>query len=254
MYRINYPNGLEHQGFLRNFWQRRPLLLPNALPGYRCPLQPEELAGLACEPEVESRLVLEQGASGPWELRQGPFSEADFAALPRSHWTLLVQDVEKHYPPLRDLVDVAIADYDQAIELDPGYAPAYRGRGGLYSEQGDTEQAIVDFDSAIALNPNDPDTFYNRGNVHLDTGDTEQAEAETIVARGDRSVVLGEPPAREALAHRLAVGESVDVGERAFADAALDRHFDRIQNMMFVRTRHRPTGGGPAEVEDDGCE
>ena len=37
-------------------------------------------------------------------------------------------------------------------------------------------------------------------------------------------------------------------------NAALDEHFDRIQNMMFVRTRHRPTGGGPAEVEDDGCE
>jgi 50S ribosomal protein L16 3-hydroxylase len=105
MYRINYPNGLEHQGFLRNFWQRRPLLLPNALPGYRCPLQPEELAGLACEPEVESRLVLEQGASGPWELRQGPFSEADFAALPRSHWTLLVQDADKWLPELAQVLE-----------------------------------------------------------------------------------------------------------------------------------------------------
>jgi hypothetical protein len=36
-------------------------------------------------------------------------------------------------------------------------------------------------------------------------------------------------------------------------DAALDGHFDRIQNMMFIRTRHRATGG-LAEVEDDGCE
>ena len=37
-------------------------------------------------------------------------------------------------------------------------------------------------------------------------------------------------------------------------NAALDEHFDRMQNMMFIRTRHRPTAGGPAEVEDDGCD
>ena len=42
--------------------------------------------------------------------------------------------------------------------------------------------------------------------------------------------------------------------EAADVDSALDQQFHRIQNMMFVRTRHRPTGGGPAEAEDDGCD
>ena len=38
-------------------------------------------------------------------------------------------------------------------------------------------------------------------------------------------------------------------------DAALDQHFDRIQNMMFIRIRHLPpTGAGPVDVEEDGCD
>ncbi len=105
MHQINYPNGLDHQGFLRKYWQSLPLLMPNALSGYHCPLEPDQLAGLACEPQVESRLVLEQGGSGPWELLQGPFTEAEFAALPRSHWTLLVQDVDKWLPELAEILE-----------------------------------------------------------------------------------------------------------------------------------------------------
>ena len=43
--------------------------------------------------------------------------------------------------------------------------------------------------------------------------------------------------------------------EAVEVNAALDEHFDRIQNMMFIRILHRPpTGGGLAEVEDDGCD
>lgn len=100
--RLQVPGGLDT--FLREAWQSRPLLMRQALPGFRSPLSADELAGLACEPSVESRLVLEQGAR-PWEVRHGPFDDADFAALPESHWTLLVQDVDKHVPAVADLLD-----------------------------------------------------------------------------------------------------------------------------------------------------
>jgi hypothetical protein len=51
---------------------------------------------------------------------------------------------------------------------------------------------------------------------------------------------------------RVFIYDSLTLGQ---VDAALDQHFDRIQNMMFVRIHHLPpTGVGPAEVEDDGCE
>lgn len=90
--------------FLRNYWQRRPLLVRQALPGFLSPLSAEELAGLALEPAVESRLVLGNEARG-WELRHGPFRESDFTGLPDDDWTLLVQDVEKHLPELAMVFD-----------------------------------------------------------------------------------------------------------------------------------------------------
>lgn len=96
--------GLSPAEFLRRHWQKRPLLVRGAFPGLRTPLSPEELAGLACEEGVTSRLVLERGGCRPWELRHGPFSEEDFTRLPQSHWTLLVNNVEKHLPELYALI------------------------------------------------------------------------------------------------------------------------------------------------------
>jgi len=101
---LQFPDGLDAQRFLAEYWQRRPLLLRGALPSFRCPLPADELAGLACEPQVESRLVLEQGSMGPWELRHGPFDEDTFAELPEDRWTLLVQDADKHHPEVADLL------------------------------------------------------------------------------------------------------------------------------------------------------
>jgi 50S ribosomal protein L16 3-hydroxylase len=89
--------------FLREYWQRKPLLIRQALPGYVAPIDADELAGLALEEEVESRLVLERGRRGPWELRNGPFSERDFARLPKSRWTLLVQAVDQWVPQVHAL-------------------------------------------------------------------------------------------------------------------------------------------------------
>ncbi|MFC6979550.1 JmjC domain-containing protein [Microbulbifer taiwanensis] len=81
--------------FLRDYWQQKPLLIRNAFPDFVSPISGEELAGMALEEAVESRLVLEQGDEGPWQLRNGPFTEEEFLALPRTHWTLLVQAVDQ---------------------------------------------------------------------------------------------------------------------------------------------------------------
>jgi 50S ribosomal protein L16 3-hydroxylase len=89
--------------FLRDYWQRKPLLVRQALPGFFTPLSPDELAGLALEEEVESRIVLERGRRGPWELRNGPFTAADFARLPKTRWTLLVQAVDQWVPAVHEL-------------------------------------------------------------------------------------------------------------------------------------------------------
>ncbi|OBS10736.1 hypothetical protein Thpro_020452 [Acidihalobacter prosperus] len=89
--------------FLRDYWQRKPLLVRQAFAGIRAPLDAEELAGLALESDVPSRLVQQHDAAR-WSVRYGPFEDSDFAALPDTHWTLLVTDLEKFVPALHDLV------------------------------------------------------------------------------------------------------------------------------------------------------
>ncbi len=96
---------LTPEAFLRDYWQQKPLLVRGALPGFTSPLTPEELAGLACEDDVAARLLLEKGGAYPWEMRFGPFDPDDFAALPPTHWTLLVQEVDRLVPAVADLLD-----------------------------------------------------------------------------------------------------------------------------------------------------
>ena len=91
--------------FLRDYWQKKPLLVRGALPGFRSPINPDELAGLALEDDVESRIVVEAGKKSPWELICGPFTEKQFEQLPESHWTLLVQAVNLWVPEVAALLE-----------------------------------------------------------------------------------------------------------------------------------------------------
>lgn len=102
--------GLSAAEFLREYWQKQPLLIRGALPDFICPLSPDELAGLACEEGIESRLVEgygrdDKGQEPPWQVRHGPFDEAVFAELPERDWTLLVQAVDHYVPEVAELLD-----------------------------------------------------------------------------------------------------------------------------------------------------
>ena len=96
---------IEPDPFLREYWQKKPLLIRQALPGFTPELNADDIAGLACDELAESRLVTGSFPEHDWNLRYGPFTETDFANLPEANWTLLVQDVEKHYPPVHSLLD-----------------------------------------------------------------------------------------------------------------------------------------------------
>ena len=89
------PLGMPPADFLRDYWQKRPLLIRNAFPGFISPLQPEDLAGLACEDAALSRIVSHDRGQDRWTLRHGPFAEEEFPGMPQQDWTLLVQDVDK---------------------------------------------------------------------------------------------------------------------------------------------------------------
>jgi len=87
--------GMPPAKFLRDYWQKRPLLIRNAFPGFVSPISPEDLAGLACEELALSRIVAHDRERDGWQLRTGPFPEELFPQLPDHDWTLLVQDVDK---------------------------------------------------------------------------------------------------------------------------------------------------------------
>ena len=93
---------LSAESFLQHYWQKKPLLIRGALADYASPISADELAGLALESEVESRIVECQGRD--WTLKHGPFTEEDFLGLPEQDWTLLVQGVDLWVPEVQALL------------------------------------------------------------------------------------------------------------------------------------------------------
>lgn len=127
-------NGLTPAEFMADYWQKKPLLIRAALPGFYGFLSPEELAGLACESEVPSRLIqcdprrADQGAG--WQVQHGPLDDDDFSRLPKQDWTLLVQGVNHVLPEAQALL--AAFDFIPTARLDDvmvSYAPTGGGVG-----------------------------------------------------------------------------------------------------------------------------
>ena len=95
--------GLSPHTFMRRHWQKKPLLVRQAVPGGAALVSRAQLFALAGFDEVESRLVV-HGATG-WALRQGPLKRSALPPLKQRRWTLLVQGVDLHVPAARALLD-----------------------------------------------------------------------------------------------------------------------------------------------------
>lgn len=92
--------------FLTDYWQKKPLVIRQALPDFINPLTADELAGLALEEGIDSRMVFETPSQAPyWRLKTGPFVDADFETLPETHWTLLVQGVDRVVPEVTTMLN-----------------------------------------------------------------------------------------------------------------------------------------------------
>jgi 50S ribosomal protein L16 3-hydroxylase len=89
---LAYLNGLTPANFLREYWQKKPLLIRNAFADFVAPLTKAEVIELAGRDEAESRLVTLH--NGKWSLAHGPFAPKDFRAAKDSKWTVLVQDTQ----------------------------------------------------------------------------------------------------------------------------------------------------------------
>lgn len=127
--------------FLAQHWQKSAVFLPQALQAIAPEIEPDELAWLAMQPDVESRLVLTRsdGADSTcqYHVENGPFSEARLRNLPDENWTLLVQDVEKHLPKFRQWLRIASFVPDWRIDDVMISVAAVGGSVGPHADQYD---------------------------------------------------------------------------------------------------------------------
>jgi len=94
-------NALTHAEFLKEYWQKKPLLIKGGFADFEDPIEPEELAGLAMEDDIESRLITNH--DNKWESYHGPFE--DFSLLTEKNSTLLVQAVDHWHPVAAELLE-----------------------------------------------------------------------------------------------------------------------------------------------------
>ncbi len=137
------PLGMSPEQFLRDYWQKHPLLVRQAFAGFSGPLSADDLAGLACEPMALSRLVVFERAGDAWDVRGGPFEESEFANLPERDWTLLVQDcdkligeVEELLAPFRFVPDWRIDDVMVSYAVPGGSVGAHVDQYDVFLLQG----------------------------------------------------------------------------------------------------------------------
>ncbi len=94
--------GLSPAQFMRRHWQKKPLLIRNAIPGFTPLLSRQQLFDMAADEAVESRLIVRKPQG--WTLRQGPLTRPQLPPLRQPGWTLLVQGVDQHLDAAHELL------------------------------------------------------------------------------------------------------------------------------------------------------
>ena len=116
------------QEFLRDYWQKKPLLIRSALPGFSGLLNPKQLIELACTDDVQARLVTQK--QGEYGLQHSPFTAKNFKGLDKIHWTVLVQGVNHHLESAAELLKAfSFIPHARLDDLMISYAPKGGGVG-----------------------------------------------------------------------------------------------------------------------------
>ena len=120
--------GLSAPAFLRRHWQKTPLLVRGALPGFAGLLELRDMIELAGRDDCESRLIVRNGRN--WTVEHGPFPASLLRRLPSRNWTLLVQGVDLFLPQARQLLSqFSFIPYSRLDDLMVSYAPDGGGVG-----------------------------------------------------------------------------------------------------------------------------
>lgn len=207
---------LDSVTFLRDYWQKKPLLIRQALADFEPELDADDIAGLACDELAESRLISGSFPAHDWNLQYGPFNEKQLSRLPQSGWTLLVQDVEKHYPPLRRLLDAfaflprwRLDDLMVSVAAPGGSVGPHVDQYDVFLLQAEGRrrwQIARQFDPSL------------RPNCELNVLDTFEPEQEWVLEPGD---MLYLPPGVAHHGVALDTGMTWSIGMRAPSSADL---------------------------------
>lgn len=120
----------DQQEFIRTIWQQKALFIEAAVSDLNDVVDGDTLMGLACEPEVESRIINGHSIDGEWHCQQGPFDEASFDQLPDNNWTLLVQGLDQWSEELNSILDrFHFLPRWRLEDIMASYAPAGGGVG-----------------------------------------------------------------------------------------------------------------------------
>ena len=120
--------GLGVEEFLRDYWQKKPLLIRQAMPEFKGLLDAQQLLKLACTDDAQARLVTQQ--RGKFALQQSPFTPDDFADFGKAKWTVLVQGVNHHLASAAELLkQFDFIPHTRLDDLMVSYAPRGGGVG-----------------------------------------------------------------------------------------------------------------------------
>lgn len=238
--------------FVKHYWQKSPCLIKNAFIDLVSPISPEELAGLSCEEEVHSRLVLEKGGESPWQLRYGPFKESDFTSLPDTHYSLLVSECEKWIPEFSELLEafrfvpkwriddvmISYAPHGGSVgphvdEYDVFLLQIHGQRNWQYDNQRmDNPALLPDLDLAIlqSFNPDQNIVLEPGDMLYLPPGVAHHGVA--VDACMTCSIGFRAPSATEMLESFTLELDNNELGNKRYSDANLEsgRHFGEITN------------------------
>ncbi|MDD2844535.1 MAG: cupin domain-containing protein [Rhodoferax sp.] len=98
--------GISPQAFMKRYWQKKPLLVRQAVPGFKPLLDRTELFELAANEDAQTRMVIQEPGSKPgWRFKHGPFQRRALPPLKQPGWTILVQGVDLHHERVHALMN-----------------------------------------------------------------------------------------------------------------------------------------------------
>jgi len=213
---------LTPEEFLNEYWQKKPLVIRQAFPDFQTPITAEELAGLSFEEEVNSRIVIEKDGDHPWQPIFGPMDDDTFSNLPESHWTLVINDLEKIVPEFawlpdmfRFIPDWRLDDLMCSYAADQGSVGPHFDLYDVFIIQGQGKRRWQISTAEVSEDNQADDTPLR---IHK----TFEAEQEWILEPGDMIYI---PP--NVTHHGVSLGESISfsVGYRAVSHADLLNDF-----------------------------